>query len=174
MVWLILSLLFSILTQSHLMADQAYFESLRWKYRVLVLSSPDRDTLCRAPIVHEINRAPSWLIERDLTVFYVVDDHGVYHRGKLVFDSIEGLQFADIADGERELVLLIGKDGTRKDVWRLDKVTPEQICRSIDAMPMRLREEQQPHRTFASDESDVLLPDVFTCDQASPPTGSSK
>lgn len=95
-------------------------EALRWKARpvvVLGMGTP------RQAQLDALTAVPEALAERDIVL--LVDGPGA-----APLHARTGAGFA---------VILIGKDGGIKQVWR-DPVAPDDIFAVIDAMPMRQRE----------------------------------
>ena len=95
------------------------------KARPLVLLSDSRDDPRIAKQIQALDGAGSGLTDRDVQVLQEARADGPLHKKLGV-----GTGFA---------VVLVGKDGSVKKVWR-DPVDPRKIFTIIDSMPMRRKE----------------------------------
>ena len=107
-------------------AADARLDALRWKARpVVVLSdSPDDPRVSRQ--IAAFDGAKGAVSERDIEVLREAEPHGTLRRQL----GVKETGFA---------VVLVGKDGGVKKVWR-EPVDPKQIFIIIDSMPMRREE----------------------------------
>ncbi len=105
--------------------------SLRWKARPVIVfgDAPDAPRVARQLAAFE--RLSAGLRDRDIRVLQESRAGGALRRRLAIADA----GFA---------VVLVGKDGEVKKVWR-DVVEPRQLFALIDAMPMR-REEMRTSR----------------------------
>ena len=102
-----------------------------WSERVLVLAAHDPDDPAMQTMVKRLKESAEGVKERNLVVYRVRTDDALARKWKL------SAPFS---------LILIGKDGTEK--FRSNKpVEVEMIFRTIDAMPMRMREIRESQDT---------------------------
>ena len=101
-------------------------DAARGRARPVVVLSDSRDDPRVARQIQALDGTKPDLANRDVQVLQEVGAHGPLHR-KL------GVEIKGFA------VVLVGKDGSVKKVWR-DHVDPRAIFTIIDSMPMRRKE----------------------------------
>lgn len=100
--------------------------SLKWKARPVVVLSDRRDDPRIAKQLSSLDAAKPALAERDIQLLEETEPDGALHR--------------QLGAAKRGFsVVLVGKDGGVKRVWR-DLVDPRRIFEAIDQMPMRREE----------------------------------
>lgn len=97
--------------------------ALKSKARPVVVLSDSRDDPRVAQQISALDGSGAELTKRNIKVLSETDIHGGLHHQL----GVEDKGFA---------VVLVGKDGTVKKIWR-DPVAPKQIFTVIDSMPMR-------------------------------------
>lgn len=100
--------------------------SLKSKARPIVVLSDSRDDPRVARQISALDGSGPELTKRNIKILSETDVHGGLHHQL----GVEEKGFA---------VVLVGKDGTVKKIWR-DPVAPKQIFTVIDSMPMRRNE----------------------------------
>ena len=104
-------------------AADARLDGLKWKARPIVVLSDSRDDPRVARQTAALDGAKRAVDARDIKILLEAEPHGVLRRQL----GLKGTGFA---------VVLVGKDGSVKAVWR-EPVDPKKIFMIIDAMPMR-------------------------------------
>lgn len=127
MRFLFLLLITFIAWTPDLYAQNDPIEQYKWKNRVLLVFGASYDDPLIRTQDEIINSDKGGFDERGVVVTYIhsADRHGLARRYKVPENT-----FA---------VILIGKDGERKETW-LEPVEAEEIFIAIDIMPMRQRE----------------------------------
>ena len=105
-----------------------------WKNRVLVVFS-DSERVHSTRQREVIDSDAPGFAERDVVVLGLGGSGELYHDVNVDQPEVKGRY--GVEDGF--MVLLIGKDGTVKRVWRRP-VTASEVFELIDAMPMRRSE----------------------------------
>ncbi|MCP1199142.1 DUF4174 domain-containing protein [Notoacmeibacter sp. MSK16QG-6] len=118
-------------------AQSQPLSSMKWEKRPLFIFAPDSGQADNQWSILQKNM--DGLKDRDMMVL-TVTDRVTARLGRAPAD----VSAADLRDHynvprQRYESILVGKDGTRKALWR-DPVEAEAIFRIIDAMPMRQRE----------------------------------
>jgi hypothetical protein len=116
-----------------------YFDlgDYKWQNRVLLVFSPNTFNSDYRDQVKDLRSSKSGIKERDLNVFYALNQSSALAKGQIIpDDATENLRnHFDISSSDFT-VLLIGKDGTEK--LRSDgAVSTTKLFKTIDAMPMR-------------------------------------
>lgn len=135
-------------------ANDIVFDSLQWKARVLVLTGQRNDALL-VEQVDILKQNLQGLRERSIAVIrfdgdaiYEMEDLSSFdYRGRYnMRASLQGYYEDEMQSDNNEFsVVLFGKDGDFKKVWKDRKVSVpiEDVFSIIDAMPMRQREIQR-------------------------------
>ncbi|WP_147440324.1 DUF4174 domain-containing protein [Notoacmeibacter ruber] len=118
-------------------AQQRPLAGMKWDKRPLLIFAPDDDGAATQWTL--LQRQMDGLKDRDMTVLAVTDRVAAKLGSAPSGVSAEDLRSFYNVPSERYESILVGKDGTRKALWR-DPVEAEAIFRIIDAMPMRQRE----------------------------------
>jgi hypothetical protein len=108
----------------------APLESYRWKARPVIVFGSEQSGAFRQQL-DIFNRASPGFRERDMVIVTVAERGGRQELRRAY----------NVAPGEFE-VLLVGKDGGVKLRSR-DVVSPQELFRLVDAMPMRRQEMRQ-------------------------------
>ena len=134
--------------------DGPIFRTLQWQARVIVLTGAEEDPLLGEQIqIFKDNLAD--MQDRDITVIRFREDN-LYPIEELSVSDYRGWYDMDAreqrymegriqADNNAFAVVLIGKDGSFKNVWKdvSEAVPVSDIFAIIDAMPMREREAKE-------------------------------
>ncbi len=109
-------------------------KAVRWDKRPLLIFAPDQDSAEEQWAI--LRRDQAGLEDRDMMVLTITD-----RLTARLGETPTGLTGGDLrafykVPASRYESILVGKDGTRKALWR-DPVEAEAIFRIIDAMPMR-------------------------------------
>lgn len=118
-------------------AGDAWFESVRWEHRLLVIDGSDEVAARQV----EVCRADGpGLLERDLIVVALSgDDSRLVTGARADLPAAETFRTRFELDSDSFEVVLVGKDGGVKE--RRDRLfATEALFDIIDAMPMRMRE----------------------------------
>ena len=117
-----------------------------WKDRLLLLFAPGEEHKALQRQIDLLTAQQPEVTDRDLKIYQIYPDRAQHpdggHLPKNFSDKLY-LKY-DISVGDGLVVLLIGKDGTEK-LRESQVVSPEQIFRLIDSMPMRQREMRERH-----------------------------
>ncbi|WP_158215771.1 DUF4174 domain-containing protein [Notoacmeibacter marinus] len=111
--------------------------TLKWEKRPLLIFAPDAGQADRQWSI--LQQSSDGLKDRDMVVLTITDRVDVRHGPAPTDLSAAGLRAYYDVPQDRYESILIGKDGTRKALWR-DPVEAVAIFRIVDAMPMRQRE----------------------------------
>ena len=106
---------------------------LRDKARPIIILSDSDDDPRVARQISAFDKAKAALGERDIAILRETKPRSALRRSL----GVPEIGFA---------VVLVGKDGSVKQVWR-DTVTPNAIVRIVDAMPMRRDEMMRRRRS---------------------------
>ena len=118
-------------------AEEKPLAALKWDNRPLLIFAPDDESAEEQWQV--LKKDEAGLKDRDMVVLVITDrvetrmgtgPHGITASALRSYYGVPAQRYESI---------LVGKDGTRKALWR-DPVEAEAIFRIIDAMPMRQRE----------------------------------
>ena len=119
------------------MTSDAWFESVRWKHRLLVVGGDDDACDRQTELALE---SKDGFLERDLIVVRLLEDNAAMVVGETaVLPESELFRRRFAISDEAFEVVLIGKDGGVKERRRTVFET-EELFGIIDAMPMRIRE----------------------------------
>lgn len=123
--------------------DVADLKQYQWKNRLLLLFSPSPENPAYQALVRELQEQFSGVQERDLLVFYIMEQGKSFLDGREISPAEARAlrQRFGISPGAFTLVL-VGKDGGVK-LKRADRVALGDIFGLIDAMPMRQQEMQK-------------------------------
>ena len=162
---LVISLFFVLFTALPVKAEvDAPFDKLQWKGRALIITgSFDHPYL--EPQLEMLEAVHEGIIERDLIIVRFKDDHvktieelsafpfqvpDMYWDGKEADDNRQYLEHLLGTDDDIFSVVLVGKDGAVKKVWKEESlegpVSPAEIFGVIDEMPMRIQEMKENNR----------------------------
>lgn len=115
-------------------------EDLQWKHRIILVFgktvNDEKETL-----VNRFQQHLEAIDERDILYFLIGDD--IVTNADSSFDEgyVKALREMYAIEKQEMTVILIGKDGGEK--YRRSYLNLEEIYRTIDAMPMRMREMKQ-------------------------------
>ena len=119
------------------LSSDAWFESVRWKHRLLVVEGDGDASDRQATLALD---SKDGFLERDLIVIRLLEDKATVLVGETaMLPESELFRRRFAISGDAFEVVLIGKDGGVKERRRTVFET-EELFGIIDAMPMRMRE----------------------------------
>lgn len=109
----------------------------KWKNRVLIVFSPNTFNADYRSQSNALQKAESGINERDLEVFYALNQSSASAKGQILPETpTQNLRAEFNVSPSDFTTILIGKDGTEK--LRSDEVISiEKLFEEIDSMPMR-------------------------------------
>ncbi len=110
-------------------ASSPTLDEYRWKNRILVIPNANEFLLAK------LKYREKGLAERDVIII-MLQEEGQEDIAKQIRKKFQ-ISASDMN------VLLIGKDGRTRVLWKIDDFTTEKLFETIDAMPMRMREINQ-------------------------------
>ena len=137
-------LLFAIMALTGLSATGPAGEELlaahRWRHRLLLIFTGN-DPTPLGEQMYLLDADPGALAERDLKLFQILPEGGRTpdERPLTASQAIDLRRRYQVGPGFT--VVLIGKDGTEK-LRRTAPLSPDELFDTIDAMPMRQREQR--------------------------------
>ncbi|HBX66128.1 MAG: hypothetical protein CL670_04945 [Balneola sp.] len=126
------------MTNSHAQSlDNFDLGDYKWNSRVLVVFSPNTFNADYRDQTKALKDSKSGIEDRDLEVFYVLDQSSALAKGKIIpDDEAANLRNQFDVPSQNFTTILIGKDGTEK-LRTSDAVSTKKLFETIDAMPMR-------------------------------------
>lgn len=117
--------------------DEFDLDDYRWKYRVLLVFSPNTYNSDYRDQARSLKQNRSGIQERDLKVFYALGQSSASAREQIIPDkAVQRLREHFDVSASNYTVILIGKDGTEK-MRTNESVSTQKLFKEIDAMPMR-------------------------------------
>jgi hypothetical protein len=122
--------------------DYFDMDDYKWQNRVLLIFSPNTYNPQYRAQVETLKNKRSGINERDLKIFYVLEQSSASVKDALIPDdaSKELRNDFDIPQADYA-VILIGKDGTEK-LRTGEALSTDKLFKKIDSMPMRKLEMQ--------------------------------
>lgn len=133
----LLILILSIIPLQAQDSDLTDLGDYKWQNRVLLIFSPNTYNSDYRDQVDALKNETSGIQERDLKIFYALQQSSASVKGALVSDEAIDELRSDFGISSSEfVVLLIGKDGDEK--YRSDEfISSNKLFKEIDSMPMR-------------------------------------
>lgn len=110
-----------------------------WRHRLVFLIAPQANDPDLAAQQHDIAMRRDALVDRDIRVFQLFQDHGFVEETALSAHAVRELRERLGVTATDRLVILVGKDGGIKRRAELNTDLRE-VLLQIDAMPMRRNE----------------------------------
>ena len=134
---LITSFLFAMTTAHAQDFENFDLSDYKWDNRVLLVFSPNTFNADYRDLSSDLKKAKAGIQERDLEVFYALEQRSASAKGQILPDEVtQSLRAQFDVSTSDFAIILIGKDGTEK--LRADKsISTKELFEEIDSMPMR-------------------------------------
>jgi hypothetical protein len=109
----------------------------KWNSRVLIVFSPNTFNADYRDQTKALKTSKSGVKDRDLEVFYALDQSSALAKGKIIpDDEAANLRNQFDVPSQNFTTILIGKDGTEK-LRSSGAISSNKLFKTIDSMPMR-------------------------------------